>query len=360
MRVRRGPVLVGGLDLEGTAAADANWCVDTIESSGGTWTLAGWAVSSEGRPETLEIGLNGRRCETRWSGRSDVATLFPGRTGSAEAGFSARAAGKGPRPDLRRPLRLSLLVDGEEKPSLDYFYPGDKGIVPPPENRRRVHGGDVLPSYLLEGCSAFVKIERVLTQACGRTYRSFTTILDWGVGCGRFSRYFEPDRRSAPGSLIGIDIDGVNVQWCKHHMPWMQVDQVDVSPPTSLGAGIADLVIGVSVFTHLREPDMFAWLEEMQRLVRPGGLVAVTTHGRTTFSRSGLGQEFGDRLEVVGYLDAGENPDIPGATPDAGYYRNVFHTEEYIRSVWGRFFTVVAVVPGLIGNHQDLVVLQRS
>jgi hypothetical protein len=160
--------------------------------------------------------------------------------------------------------------------------------------------------------------------------------------------------------LIGIDIDGVNVQWCRHHMPWMQVDQVDVSPPTSLTAGIADLVIGVSVFTHLREPDMFAWLEEMQRLVRPGGLVAVTTHGRTTFSRSGLGQEFGDRLEVVGYLDAGENPDIPGATPDAGYYRNVFHTEEYIRSVWGRFFTVVAVVPGLIGNHQDLVVLQRS
>jgi SAM-dependent methyltransferase len=344
------------LDVDG---GSANWCVDVVDFAIDHWTVMGWAVSAEGRQQLQDFEVDGTRRAAQRFARPDITRLYPGRPGSEKAGFTFTVPTEEYPPDQHRPLRLSLRLDGQEQPSLDYFYPGIDGIIPSPENRRRVHGSDGLSDYLLEGFSAFVKIERVLDQVSGRRYNSFPTILDWGVGCGRFSRYFEPHRASGPLSLIGIDIDEINVQWCQQYAPWMHVQLVDAVPPTPLDEGGVDLVIGVSVFTHLREPDMVLWLEELFRLVRPGGFLAVTTHGDTTLSRSGLGPAYRSELHQRGQLDIGHNSNIDGAVPN-DYYRNVFHTESYVRSVFGRFFTVLAFIPGIIGNNQDLVILRRD
>jgi hypothetical protein len=34
-------------------------------------------------------------------------------------------------------------------------------------------------------------------------------------------------------------------------------------------------------------------------------------------------------------------------------------TRSHVEQSWSRFFEIRAIVPGLIGNHQDLVVLQK-
>jgi len=353
---RRVEVRDPDLDVDG---GSANWCVDVVDFAIDRSTVIGWAVSAEGRQQLHEFEADGTRCTAHRFARPDVTRLYPGRPSSEKPGFTFTAPTKEYPPDQHRPLRLSFRLDGQDQPNLDYFYPGSEGIIPPPENRRRVHGGEGLLDYLLEGFSAFVKVERALEHVCGRRYNSFPTILDWGVGCGRFSRYFESHRASGPLSLIGIDIDDVNVKWCRQYAPWMHVQQVDVVPPTPLDDGGVDLLIGISVFTHLRKPDMMLWLEELFRLVKPGGFLAVTTHGDTTLSRSGLGQAYRTALHQRGHLDIGHNSSIDGAVPD-DYYRDVFHTEAYIRAAFGRFFTVLAFIPGIIGNNQDLVILRRD
>jgi len=342
--------------------ASATWCVDVVIPADGGWVAAGWAVGARGKAQELGFRINRKRVPTpELHPRSDIPVLFPDRPGSDRAGFFLPLpTQKVVNATARRPLHLSLSVAGVVQPRLDYFYPGEHGPVPPPENRRRVHGGDLLSSYLLEGFSAFTKIERSLVQVAGRSYRSFGSIVDWGVGCGRFSRYFEPDRSSGRRSIVGIDIDEANISWCQENLPWMRAVHVDSLPPTPLREASADLVIGVSVFTHLRESDMTLWLEELRRITRPGALLAVTTHGPTTAARSGLSGQTRAILDEQGYLDLGQNPDIDGAVhDDPGYYRNVFHTEQYLRSIWSRHFEVLAIVEGLIGNHQDLVILRH-
>jgi SAM-dependent methyltransferase len=340
----------------------ATWCVDEVtRTTSGEWTAAGWAVPSEEGTELLEFFLDARRCEARRTERVDIARLFPRRRGSQEAGIVITApSGRLVDATAGQPLRLSLSVGSQRRPDLDYFYPGVGGLFPPPENRRRVHGDDSLCAYVLEGFSAFTKIERALRQVCRRRYNSFGTVLDWGVGCGRVARYFEPDRNASARALVGIDIDEMNVSWCRDNMPWMRVEHAGVTPPTSLRESSIDLVMGVSVFTHLREPDMLLWLEELHRISRRGAILALTTHGFVTFARSGGSDDQRESLRREGYLDLGGNLDISGAVAaDPGYYRNVFHTEEYVRSVWGQHFDVLAVLPGLVGNHQDLVLLRR-
>ena len=50
--------------------------------------------------------------------------------------------------------------------------------------------------------------------------------------------------------------------------------------------------------------------------------------------------------------------DVDGHAEHGGEYVNVFHSHDYIRRTWGRYFDVVAINPGYILTH-DLVVLRK-
>jgi hypothetical protein len=66
------------------------------------------------------------------------------------------------------------------------------------------------------------------------------------------------------------------------------------------------------------------------------------------------------RVDNAGFYNAGPNRDIDEAgVADHDYYRNVFVSHEYISRNWSRYFAIVDILPGAIGNLQDLVILQR-
>src|SRR6185437_10459243 len=47
-----------------------------------------------------------------------------------------------------------------------------------------------------------------------------------------------------------------------------------------------DLIITVSVLTHVDEPTQDRLLEELRRVARPGGTVLITTHGARALQRA--------------------------------------------------------------------------
>jgi SAM-dependent methyltransferase len=219
--------------------------------------------------------------------------------------------------------------------------------------RRRVHGRDDLDTFRRVGATAFAGLRDGLRQVTGKDYADYPRVLDWGCGCGRVTRHFGP----LPVSVTGVDVDRETVGWCRENLPFGTYEPIPLHPPMQFNDGSFDLAIGVSIFTHLKEPDQFAWLAELRRVVRPGGVLLMTVHGETAAAANPLSGRVPRALFRNGFYDF-PNRKYDAALAEADYYRDTLHTGEYIRREWGRFFDVLAVLPAHLGRH-DLVVLRR-
>jgi SAM-dependent methyltransferase len=110
-----------------------------------------------------------------------------------------------------------------------------------------------------------------------------TRVLDWGVGPARVARWW-------PALRPGVEIHGADpweaaVRWSRHALPAVRFTPLEPSPPTPFDTAFFDLAYGVSILTHLPEGAQRAWLAELRRIVRPGGLLALTLQGNKGLSR---------------------------------------------------------------------------
>jgi SAM-dependent methyltransferase len=294
--------------------------------------------------------------------RPDLERLYWHWPGSGESGFEMRAAVNHRTLFTNGRFELAYAHADSLRPvdhrHLVYFPSADQSHVVLPDHTRqaRVQGIGNDATFILDGFSAFEKIMSALERHSGRNRRQMGSLLDWGCGCGRLSRYFE----GYETSVTGIDIDADNADWCSSHFPFGRFLAVPLRPPCpSMEARFFDAVIGMSVMTHLSESDQHRWLEELHRITRPGALLALTVHGGPAIARAGLPAELLRRWLDTGFLDAGVNPDLATSIDEPAFYRNSFHSADYIRLNWTRYFDVVEHVEGLVGNHHGLIVLRR-
>lgn len=233
--------------------------------------------------------------------------------------------------------------------------------LPPTENVGRVINGPSLNKYVLGGTSLFGRFQHVLSDpAIGPGLSRCRRILDWGCGAGRLTRYLlaeaPPDQE-----VWGADVDSVNVDWCRSTYPDAHFEQIPLLPPTLLPDGFFDLIIGVSVLTHLREAVATQWLHELRRIAAPGALLLLTTHGPSLMALNAAPGRLAAALSRDGMLFTGVNPQLSfsDADHDQPYYVDVCHSHDFIRSRWGQEFDVVDILDG-VGLHQDLVILRRA
>ena len=155
-----------------------------------------------------------------------------------------------------------------------------------------------------------------------------------------------------PGTIAGSDRDNGAVDWCRRHLPFAHLARNDLAPPLVFADESFDLVYALSVFTHLTEDLQEGWRDELRRVLRPGGRLFVTTHGRSYLSR--LEDDERARFErgelVVRWQE------LPGSNLCSAY-----HPEAYVRDTLARGFDLVRIEPeGARGNPtQDVVVLRR-
>jgi SAM-dependent methyltransferase len=231
---------------------------------------------------------------------------------------------------------------------------GRFGPTPPGRHMARVIGAPSDFYFRMGGWTAFKALEAAVRDATGQPLSAFPRVLDWGCGCGRVSRYFLP---LPVVTVTGADVDPETVGWCRTNLPAGRWEVLPLRPPSILPDAGFDLAFGVSVFTHLKEPEQHAWLAELRRVIRPGGLALMTFHGEASVVWSGLSAERYTALLRAGICDQ-PNPLYDADLGEADYYRDTFHTAEYVRRVWGRYFDVLAVRPSYVA-HQDLAVLRR-
>ncbi|HRO47783.1 class I SAM-dependent methyltransferase [Agriterribacter sp.] len=106
-----------------------------------------------------------------------------------------------------------------------------------------------------------------------------TRCLDWGCGPARVTRHLPGLLPEA--ELHAVDYNEQYINWCKSKIKGIRFEQTNISPPTLYPDAYFNIVMGLSVFTHLSELSHYAWLNELYRIIKPGGILFITTQGKS-------------------------------------------------------------------------------
>lgn len=234
------------------------------------------------------------------------------------------------------------------------FLLSENKIIPPipPKHLQIRVSSAYYGNFLNHGKEMMEGIDSMLKKH-GYSVSGFNQILDFGCGCGRFliPLSFKIDRKK----LSGTDIDPEAVNWMKANYPdFKDIDTNGVNPPTKHSNDSFDFIFSISIFTHLPEEMHMNWIKELSRILQPGGIGVFSIHGEFYYH---LISE-NDRAELLekGFkYTVGYNTD---GLPD--FYQSAFHTHDYIRREWGKYFEIVDIVKQGIGNGQDAVILRKK
>ncbi len=178
--------------------------------------------------------------------------------------------------------------------------------------------------------------------------RKFEAMLDFGCGCGRVIRHFS-DLKNV--EICGTDYNGKLIGWCRENLTFAKFGMNELSPPLDYPDSKFDFAYALSVFTHWGQDLEFAWMDEIRRVIKPGGHLLMTTHGQSYLP--GLSDDErrrfnGGELVVRRAHLAGKN------------ICTTFFSEAYVRENLSRGCRVVDFVPeGARGNPtQDLYLLR--
>jgi SAM-dependent methyltransferase len=341
--------------------------INSIEiSDDGSVGVEGWVLPPLGENANTAFLLNGNPFDQIEYPiyRPEIANVVWRRRGSSDAAFYCRT--KRPLEDLFGRGYLDFRVQYDGRPVRWWFHdtwfyldPRWQIALPDPRRRFRVVGSESDLMFCMAGFTDFMRMDLLLREFTGNGYDGRPCILDWGCGCGRVARYFA----AVPHARIyGADVDADNIGWCAQNLTFGSFRVIPLYPPTEFAAEIFDLIYGISVFTHLRESVQFAWLEELHRITKPGSIVLMTIHGRTTLDYAGVPAAFYSaaisRVQAEGFVITACNDQINGIINDRDYYVNVMHSRDYIYRRWGEYFEILAIIPGFIYTH-DMVVMRK-
>lgn len=231
-------------------------------------------------------------------------------------------------------------------------------LVLPPAGNMMSAGSQAAGVFIRQGTRMFGAIEKCITDHMGGSPISELNVLDFGCGVGRVTLPFH-HRHKQPRTVCDVDKDAL--AYVASAIPTINAVRTDYTPPTPFLDNAFDVVFAISVWTHLPEDLQMAWLGEIRRIVKPGGLALLTTSSfRALESRRGKLPDWKDVTDAE-LTSAGFIFKKAGATKGVtGTYGYALHTADYVRNNWSKYFEVIDIVEGGIEGVQDINVLRRT
>ena len=219
----------------------------------------------------------------------------------------------------------------------------------------------------------FYSIVKKLHREHGRS--PLVSVLDFGCGWGRIIRLFSRDIEAE--RLWGVDCMAPAIEICSDTNRHARFDLIAPFPPTSLPNDTFDVVYAYSVFSHLSEEAHLAWLSEFRRVLKPGGILVVTTRPREfildcarmreaidrPFWTAGPAMSFLDTNNALDRYDRGEflfEPVGGGDVLAASFFGETCIPRRYVVEQWSRLFEFVAYFDDRQLCIQDVITVRKS
>lgn len=252
------------------------------------------------------------------------------------------------------------LLDGKQ---ITDYAAKDSYPIPCPADREG-YSPNKDGNYWMSGLADYLKIRKI-----SRKYKiDIKRFFDFGCASGRVLRHF--CAQSEIPEIWGSDINSRHIRWLSEHLP-SRVKPIfnHCVPSLPIEDNYFDVVSAFSVFTHI---DTFetAWIAELRRILRPGGIAYLTVHNEDTWEilRGEIENEDNRLVQSVLKVDPKFAQQVLEPLPDKrtvyrfqdyGPYRaQVFHSNNYLNQTWGRFLDVKEILPR---RHvrQTVVILQK-
>ncbi len=223
---------------------------------------------------------------------------------------------------------------------------GPDGLPVPPAALRARVAWPADASFFLEGGRTQAEFIRGLAARNGGPVEEMSAVLDFGCGCGRVARWWAGVNGPA---IHGCDYNAELVEWCSANLPFMSTAVNDLEPPLPYESATFDLIYTLSVFTHMSEDLQDRWLAELERVLRPGGLLFFTVSGDVFATK--LAPEDRARYERADLVT--HFVDVEGSNLCAAY-----HPPAYVRTHMMRGLDLLEEVPG--GDREAGAVLGQD
>ncbi|MEH2305905.1 methyltransferase domain-containing protein [Nostoc sp.] len=235
--------------------------------------------------------------------------------------------------------------------------------------------GSTAKHNLQEAFNFYCTIKNYLSSF-GQILSSDSNVLDFGCGWGRIIRFFFKD--VPVNNVYGVDVDEEMINLCRETVKYGKYNVVNSSPPSDLPSESFDLIYAYSVFSHLNEATHIKWIEEFSRILKPNGLLIVTTRSRSHLDlcrslrdqgsqqdshAQGLANSFVDYHSALDAYDNGKflhEATGGGVSRPASFYGETLIPRSYVEREWTRFLMFrdfmydSAVIP------QAIIVMQKA
>jgi SAM-dependent methyltransferase len=202
-------------------------------------------------------------------------------------------------------------------------------------------------------------------ETAGAPIEAGMSCLDFGCSSGRVVRVLASAFEDC--EWRGCDPIENAIAWARENIEGVEFLQSPQQPPLPYDDASFDRVYAISIWSHFSAPGAEAWLEEMRRIIRPGGALLMTTHGyQTVMHDHRTHRRSEEQLRSVrsGLYDEGhwfreefgESGDHGVKNPDWG---TAFMTPEWLLSRTAPHWSVGAFAPGRLEDNQDMYVLLR-
>ena len=204
---------------------------------------------------------------------------------------------------------------------------------------------EAVSAYFTDGSKSAAMFADLISE-----YPGTSRALEFASGYGRVTRHM---KHAAPS----IDLTA-----CDIHPEANRFVSEDVGVKT-IGSSLVpeefapteqyDMAFALSLFSHLPASSWTRWLGALLQAVRPGGIVAFTTHGRITARN----ESFEIPRDSLLFKEISEQDDLEASTYGTAYVTAKYAFEQ-INSLGNA--RIVDFSEGYWWGHQDLYVIQRT